>query len=70
LKIIANWELSGNGFGQRTRQDENFGHMEEEQLEEGDNRARFLDGVGKEHLLILWDLGDREGVLQKFLNKL
>jgi hypothetical protein len=34
LKIITNWDLSGNGFGQRTRQDENFGHMEEEQLEE------------------------------------
>ena len=44
--------------------------MEEEQLEDGDNRASFLDGIGKEHLLILWDFGDREGVLNKFLNKL
>jgi hypothetical protein len=44
--------------------------MDEEQFQEGDNRARFLDGIGKEHLLILWDLGDQEGVLGKFLSKL
>jgi hypothetical protein len=70
MRVISRWELSGNGFGQRTELDEEFGHMEEEQLEDGDNRAKFLDGIGKEHLLILWDLGDKEGVLSKFLNRL
>ena len=53
MRIIANWERSGNGFGQREETDEQYGHMEEEQLEDGDNRASFLDGIGKEHLLIL-----------------
>lgn len=70
LKTISKWELSGNGFGQRAFADDEFGHLDEEMLEDGDNRARFLDGIGREHLLILWDLGDHEGVLQQFLNKL
>lgn len=38
--------------------------------EDGDNCARFIKGIGREHLLILWDLGDQEGVSQKFLNRL
>jgi hypothetical protein len=70
LKLIARWERSGNGFGQpRSVDADDYGHMDETVLEAGDNRARFLEGY-KEHLLILWDLGDKEGVLQKFLNKL
>jgi hypothetical protein len=70
MKVIARWELSGNGFGQRAAGDDLFGHVDEEQLEDGDNRARFLDGIGKEHLLMLWDMSDREGLLGKFLSKL
>ena len=70
MKVVSKWELSGNGFGQRTPDDELFGHMDEEQLQDGDNRARFLDGIGREHLLILWDLSDCEGMLGKFLSKL
>ena len=70
MKVISKWELSGNGFGQRAITDAQFGHMEEEQLEDGDNRATYLDGIGKEHLLILWQFGDQDGVLQTFLNKL
>jgi hypothetical protein len=70
MRVISKWELSGNGFTQRAPEDELFGHMDEEQLQDGDNRARFLNCIGKEHLLILWDLGDREGLLDKFLSKL
>lgn len=69
MKVISNWELSGNGFGQRAPDHQNFGIIEEDQLLEGDNRSSFVD-TGKEHLLVLWDLGQAEGVLDKFLNKL
>lgn len=53
LKAISKWELSGNGFGQRAATDDEFGHLDEEQLEDGDNRSRFLDGIRREHLLVL-----------------
>ena len=70
MKVISKWEKSGNGFGQRAEGDDDFGHMTEEQLEDGDNRASFIDGIGKEHLLLLWHFGDLDGTLQTFLNQL
>jgi hypothetical protein len=41
MRVISRWELSGYGLGLRTELDEDFGHMEEEQLEDGDNRAKI-----------------------------
>jgi hypothetical protein len=30
MAVISNWELSGNGFGQRMQEDEGFWCLEEE----------------------------------------
>ena len=64
---MTNWELSGNGFGQRTREDQDFGHFNPAQLdlEDGDNRASFLrESLGhRPHHLIFWELSDEQGIL-------
>ncbi|CAB9524440.1 hypothetical protein SEMRO_1537_G280720.1 [Seminavis robusta] len=64
IKIIAKWELSGNGFGQRHEGDDEFGHLGEDELQCGDNRANFLDSQTKEHILYLWHIADQEEVLK------
>jgi hypothetical protein len=68
IKIISKWELSGNGFGQRSLEDEDFGHMGQEELEAGDNRANFLDSMTKEHILYFWHLADKNELLKNVLN--
>ncbi|CAB9521596.1 unknown protein [Seminavis robusta] len=68
VKIVSKWELSGNGFGQRTTEEPQFGHMEEEQLEEGDNRSSFLDSGTREHILYLWHVADTEEVMKTILS--
>jgi hypothetical protein len=68
IKIIAKWELSGNGFGQRAVEDAEFGHLGEENLEAGDNRGNFLDSMTKEHILYFWHLADRNELLKNVLN--
>jgi hypothetical protein len=68
IKIISKWELSGNGFGQRAPDDEEYGHMGTEELEAGDNRANFLDSMTKEHILYFWHLADRHELLKNVLN--
>ena len=37
MKVINKWERSGNSFGQRSKEDNEYGHFKEEQLEDGDN---------------------------------
>ena len=65
------WEASGNGFGQRQRNDNTFGHfsVEHEEQEDGDNRANFLrTHLGHRlHHLYLWQIADKMGVLQDVL---
>jgi hypothetical protein len=68
IKIISKWELSGNGFGQRSLEDDDFGHMGQEELEAGDNRANFLDSMTKEHILYFWHLADKNELLKNVLN--
>jgi hypothetical protein len=68
IKIIAAWELSGNGFGQRTQDEDDFGHMTEEILSAGDNRSHFLRDKMKEHVLYFWHLADRNELLKNVLN--
>jgi hypothetical protein len=68
IKIISKWELSGNGFGQRTLEDEDYGHMGQQELEAGDNRANFLDSMTKEHILYFWHLPDKNELLKNVLN--
>jgi hypothetical protein len=68
IKIISKWELSGNGFGQRTREDDDFGHLDEECFEAGDNRGNFLDSMTKEHILYFWHLADEHQLMKQVLN--
>jgi hypothetical protein len=68
IKIISKWELSGNGFGQRTVNDDDFGHMGEDNLEAGENRGNFLDSMTKEHILYFWYLADKNELLKNVLN--
>jgi hypothetical protein len=37
IKLILKWELSGNGFGQQALEDDEFGHMGEDEMEAGAN---------------------------------
>ena len=69
-QIISNWEASGNGFGQRTAEDSDFGHYQDQT--DGDNRASFIQvHLGhRVHHLYLWHLADKMGVLQHVLNVL
>jgi hypothetical protein len=62
MAVISNWELSGNGFGQRAQVDEGFGCLEEEHLLD-DNRGAFLQNY-RSHILYLWHLSDGEDILQ------
>jgi hypothetical protein len=68
IKMISKWELSGNGFGQRTMEDDDFGHLGYEELEAGDNRSNFLDSMTKEHVLYFWHLADKSELLKNVLN--
>jgi DNA-directed RNA polymerase subunit L len=61
MAVISNWELSGNGFGQRAQDDEGFGHLEEEHFLD-DNRQAFIQGY-RSHILYLWHLSDEEDIL-------
>ncbi|CAB9524785.1 hypothetical protein SEMRO_1585_G284060.1 [Seminavis robusta] len=67
IKIIAKWELSGNGFGQRHEGEDEFGHMGEDEMECGDNRANFLDSQTKEHILYLWHVSDEQQILKNVM---
>ena len=73
MQIIANWEQSGNGFGQREAGDEEYGHFGNENRQaDGDNRASFIQSqLGhKSHHLFLWHLSDKMGILNDVLNTL
>ena len=71
LKIVTGWEQSGNGFGQRNRHDNAFGHfsVEHENHEDGDNRASYIrTHLGhRVHHLYLWQISDKMGILQDVL---
>jgi hypothetical protein len=54
--LIADWETSGNGDGQRREGDPDFGHVGETTLMD-DDRANFLRG-NKQHLLYFWHVMD------------
>jgi predicted DNA-binding protein YlxM (UPF0122 family) len=68
IKIISKWELSGNGFGQRALDEDDFGHLDEENFEAGDNRGNFLDSQTKEHILYFWHMADSNQLLKNVLN--
>jgi hypothetical protein len=68
IKIISKWELSGNGFGQRGIDDDDFGHLGRDELEAGDNRSNFLDSMTKEHILYFWHLADKNELLKNVMN--
>jgi hypothetical protein len=68
IKIISKWELSGNGFGQRSVGEDDFGHMGEDNLEAGENRGSFLDSMTKEHILYFWYLADKNELMKNVLN--
>ena len=49
-------------------EDDDFGHLGEENLEAGDNRGNFLDSMTKEHILYFWHLADKSELLKNVLN--
>ena len=66
IQIIANWEKSGNGFGQRSETEEGWGNFSSDHmLECGDNRSGFVKThLGQHgHHLYVWHLSDNEGIL-------
>ena len=69
-QIIANWEASGNGLGQREVGDDGCGHCEAQT--DGDNRASFIQQhMGhRNHHLHFWHLSDKMGILDDVLNTL
>jgi hypothetical protein len=71
LQIVANWEQSGNGFGQCAITDKNYGHFKLHTVN-GDNLASFInDKVGhRVHHLYLWYLANKMGILSNVLNVL
>jgi len=73
LQIVANWEQSGNGLGQRETGDDECGHFDDaNKHSDGDNRASFIQPqMGhKSHHLHLWHLSDKMGILNDVLNAL
>lgn len=69
--MISNWEASGNGLGQRSSTDADFGcYTEEHGYEDGDNRSNFVrTSMGhRSHHLYLWKIADEMGVLSNVLN--
>lgn len=82
MKMIADWEKSGNGEGQRNEDSEDLGHIvegqrwyapgsteEEPEFVDGDNRKNFLRGRGS-HLLYFWQIFDDNAILYHTLAKL
>lgn len=76
-KVVFNWELSGNGFGQQRAAvladgsaNLEFGRISQAHLEqEGDNRAAFLNHAPV-HILYLWYLADTMDILSDVLDVL
>lgn len=66
--MISDWEKSGNGFGQRSTDDDEWGRFKSDAVN-GDNRASFLRNH-KEHILYFWDLSDKEDIMGPVLNVL
>jgi hypothetical protein len=56
------------GFGQRSREDDDFGHLDEECFEAGDDCGNFLDSMTKEHILYFWQLSDLNELMKQVLN--
>jgi hypothetical protein len=70
LVILMNrWELSGNGDGQRTEDDANFGNVSSEsiQFQEGDNRSSFLLHE-RSTLLYIWESFVKYEMLQNLIS--
>ena len=75
IVMVKDWEKSGNGFGQRARDSDDYGRFSEAhvtELAEGDNQGSFMltrDGH-REHHLYLWHLANTMGVLSNVLTVL
>ena len=77
--IVKNYELSGNGGGQRNEEDDDWGSsgLIGTELVDGDDRSNFLTLGGKKpdmeknwYLLYYWHRLDEEGLVQFALSKL
>jgi hypothetical protein len=64
--IIDNWERSGNGGGNRSIGDNDYGCVGEMTLQD-DDRSNFLGGQ-KSHLLYFWSILEETQMLQKTLS--
>lgn len=64
--IIDKWERSGNGGGNRSIDDDDYGRISSMTLQD-DDRANFLGG-NKPHLLYFWQILDECELLQRTLS--
>lgn len=64
--VIDNWERSGNGGGNRSIDDDDYGRINTMTLQD-DDRSNFLGG-NKSHLLYFWQILEECELLQKTLS--
>jgi hypothetical protein len=57
MEVIHCWELSSNGFGQHIVEDDEFGHLTEENFMD-DNCSSFIRSYHS-HILYLWHLSNK-----------
>ena len=62
--MISNYELSGNGAGQRSSENEDYGRVDLSLYIAGDDRASFLLNTSSFFLLYWWHKLDGEGFVQ------
>ena len=64
-KMVANYELSGNGAGQRSEEDEDYGRVDLEKCVDGDDRGTYLEsGSNSSYMLYWWHKLDVEDFVQ------
>ena len=66
LAVMVNkYELSGNGAGQRSEEDEDYGRVDFDNFFDGDDRGNYLEsGSNSSYLLYWWHKFDVEGFVQ------
>ena len=63
--MVHKYELSGNGAGQRSEEDGDYGCVDLEKCVDGDDRGNYIDaGTNSSYLLYWWHKLDNEGFVQ------
>ena len=62
--MVANYELSGAGAGQRVEDNEEYGHVDLDMCVDGDDRRNFIKDDRESYLLYWWHRLDEEDFVQ------